>query len=74
MEAFVKGVDDMGCCSAGCYLKNKLADYREDAGALEMLNCLEDTKKNPLFDIIVKCALYYARVSSSVIPSSLQLI
>ena len=44
------------------------------AGALEMLNCLEDTKKNPLFDIIVKCALYYARVSSAVIPKSLQLI
>ena len=132
MEAFVKGVDDMVRCSAGCYLKNKLEDYRGDAesfanvegvdyerlreflllfgdiklnvvvdldfmlygrsargsqpptaksmieekyaGALEMLNCLEDTKKNVLFGIIVKCALYYARVSSAVIPKSLQLI
>ena len=44
------------------------------AGALELFNCLEDTNQNILFGIIVKFALYYARVSSAVIPESLQLI
>ena len=57
---------------------------QNDAGALELLNCLEDTRlrliapqqqqQKILFGIIVKFALYYARDSSAVIPESLQLI